>query len=341
MSAGQVCLDGDRRPLYYVVMQLPPNEPTAARRFLSRIGYAGALLLALSTLWLAQRLGLDAQQATLVAVVGVGALLLFAEQRMPHTPDWRPTWGTRGIDLLHNAVTAFAVAPLVRAVIFALLVDVGARLAGAVGVGLWPAAWPVPLQLALALVISDFGAYSAHRFMHLTRVGWRLHAVHHTPAQLHVLASARTHPLNAVLTLTCETGPLILLGISPAALAAWTVFKAVNGLLQHANIDLRPGWLSYVVATSDVHRYHHSVHLHESNTNFGNTTMLWDHVFRTFHLPRGEQAGTVVGIADAAVPESYLAHLATPFRLGHYEALAVPAPSPTLAAPASTHAQHA
>ncbi len=69
--------------------------------------------------------------------------------------------------------------------------------------------------------------------------------------------------------------------------------------------------------------------------------MLWDHVFRTFHLPRGEQAGTVVGIADAAVPESYLAHLATPFRLGHYEALAVAAPSPSLAAPASTHAQHA
>ncbi|MBK7776800.1 MAG: sterol desaturase family protein [Sandaracinaceae bacterium] len=322
-------------------MQLPSNQPTPLRRFVSRTGYAGALLLALGTLWLGQRLGLEAPQATLLAVVWVGALLLFVEQRMPHTPDWRPSWGTLGIDVLHNAMTAFAVAPLVRAVIFALLVDVGARLAGAVGVGLWPSTWPVALQLVLALVISDFGAYSAHRFMHLTRFGWRLHAVHHTPAQLHVLASARTHPLNAVLTLTCETGPLILLGISPAALAAWTVFKAVNGLLQHANIDLRPGWLSYVVATSDVHRYHHSVHLHESNTNFGNTTMLWDHVFRTFHLPRGEQAGTVVGIADAAVPESYLAHLAVPFRLGRYEALAV-TPQPSTDGPhASAHAQRA
>jgi sterol desaturase/sphingolipid hydroxylase (fatty acid hydroxylase superfamily) len=134
------------------------------------------------------------------------------------------------------------------------------------------------------------------------------------------MASARTHPLNAVLTLACETGPLILLGITPEALAAWTVVKAVNGLLQHSNIELRPGWLSYVMATSDVHRYHHSVHLDESNTNFGNTTMIWDHVFRTFHLPAGESAGDAVGVADAHIPESYWAHLTLPFNLGRREA---------------------
>lgn len=300
-------------------MSLPPNW---LKTFVSRAGYGGSLLLALGLLQLGLWRGLEAQTATLLAVLLVGALLLIAERVMPHSPTWQPSWGTLGIDVLHNGATAFLVAPLVRAVIFALLVDVGARLAGAVGFGLWPSEWPVALQLVLALVISDFGAYSAHRFMHLTRFGWRLHAVHHSAAKLHVMASARTHPFNAVLTLACETGPLILLGISPAAVAAWTVYKAVNGLLQHANIDLRPGWLSYVVATSDVHRYHHSVHLHESNTNFGNTTMVWDHVFRTFHLPRGEEAGLEVGIADAAIPESYWAHLAVPFRLGHYEALA-------------------
>jgi sterol desaturase/sphingolipid hydroxylase (fatty acid hydroxylase superfamily) len=291
---------------------------------ISRGGYGGGLLLALFLFQVGLWLDLGPEAASLTAVIVVGALLLVLERVMPHAPEWQPKWGTVGIDAVHTVVTGLAVAPLVRAVIFALLVNVGARLAAAIGFGLWPTDIPLALQLVLALVISDLGAYSAHRFMHLSRAGWRIHAVHHSPAQLHVMASARTHPFNAVLSLTCETGPLILLGISPTALAAWTVYKAVNGLLQHSNIDLRPGWLNYVVATTDVHRYHHSVHLDESNTNFGNTTMLWDHVFGTFHLPRGEQPGLDVGIADAAIPESYWAHLAVPFRLGHYEARATP-----------------
>ena len=307
------------RPIYLTGMTLPPNERSS---WISHIGYGGALLLALGLFQLGLWLELPAPQASLGAVFLVGALLLVVERLMPHSERWKPTWGTVGIDVLHNIVTAALVAPLVRAVVFALLVGVGAQLATAIGFGLWPSDLPLALQLLLALVVADLGAYSAHRVMHLTRAGWRVHAVHHSAAKLHVMASARTHPLNAVLTLTCETGPLILLGISPAALGAWTVYKAVNGLLQHANIALRPGWLSYVVATSDVHRYHHSVHLDESNRNFGNTTMLWDHVFGTFHLPRGEEPGLDVGIADAAIPESYWAHLAVPFRLSHYEALA-------------------
>ena len=60
------------------------------------------------------------------------------------------------------------------------------------------------------------------------------------------------------------------------------VFKACNGMLQHSNIAMTPGFLSGILATSDVHRFHHSSDLDESNTNFGNATMIWDRIFGTY-----------------------------------------------------------
>jgi len=154
--------------------------------------------------------------------------------------------------------------------------------------------------------------------MHVSDTGWRLHAVHHSPTRLHVLAAGRTHPFNAVVVLVLESIPVLLLGITPTAFAMMTVFKGVNGQLQHSNVDLRPGWLSHVVATSEVHRWHHSVDLKEGNTNFGNATVVWDKLFGTFFLPKERRPSTAVGLAHEVIPESYWAHMGTPFRLQRY-----------------------
>ena len=108
------------RPIYLTGMTLPPNERSS---WISHIGYGGALLLALGLFQLGLWLELPAPQASLGAVFLVGALLLVVERLMPHSERWKPTWGTVGIDVLHNIVTAALVAPLVRAVVFALLDD--------------------------------------------------------------------------------------------------------------------------------------------------------------------------------------------------------------------------
>ena len=68
--------------------------------------------------------------------------------------------------------------------------------------------------------------------------------------------------------------PVVLLGITPEAYTLLLVLKGVNGLLQHSNVAMTPGPLSYLVVTSDVHRFQHSTDLGESNTNFGNATMV-------------------------------------------------------------------
>jgi len=261
--------------------------------------------------------GLGEATTSVVTLLTVVALLTLLERLMPYARAWRPNRLTVRIDLIHSVVSAAVASPLVRISSVALAAWLGGELSTWLGVTLWPTSWPLVAQLALAIAIADLGVYCAHRFMHSTNVGWRIHAVHHTPTHLYAIAGGRSHPFNAILTLTSEAVPVLLLGITPEVYTLLLVFKAVNGLLQHSNIAMTPGPLSYVLATSDVHRFHHSTDLGESNTNFGNATMLWDHVFGTFYLPH-RQPSEDVGIADADVPVSYWAHLLTPFTLRRY-----------------------
>ena len=255
---------------------------TIIQRFVSYVGYPLLLLLPVGAAIALMGQGHSAAIASGLPVGCAMLLILVLERAMPYTPKWYPSWRVFGLDLLHTIIAPGVLAPIVKITGFALLAQLGVAATAQLGFQLWPAQWPIAFQILLAVVIADFGAYCAHRWMHLTRVGWTIHAVHHS-------------------------------------LTAWTVFKAVNGLLQHSNVDFRPGVLGWVLATSDVHRWHHSVHLGESNTNFGNTTMIWDQVFRTFFLPSDRKPGTDVGVADAIIPENYLMHLATPFWLGRFE----------------------
>lgn len=301
------------------------GEPLHGWRAL--IGYAGfpvVLAGGVVVAWVLMDRGFSPLVASVSTVVPAAVLVAILERILPFRKIWHATKRVLFVDLLHSLVSANAVLPLLRATLFALLAAVSVWLEGKWGQGIWPAQWPVALQLVIAVAIADLGAYSGHRFMHVSRFGWRLHAVHHTPLRLDFLAAGRAHPFNAILTISLEHGSLILLGAPPVVLVLFTVYKGINGLLQHSNVDLRTGALGYVLATQQAHRWHHSCELAESNRNFGNTLMLWDHVFGTFAVPRDRVAPAVLGVSDAPIPENYWVHLAVPFTLQRYEQRADP-----------------
>jgi sterol desaturase/sphingolipid hydroxylase (fatty acid hydroxylase superfamily) len=230
---------------------------------------------------------------------------------LPYRLDWRPRWRRFGLDLIHTLLSSGGTSKLVEITLIAWVVSASGELDGS---AIWPGHLPLALQFVIAILVAEFGAYWIHRFCHGTSLGWRIHLVHHTAPSLHFLASGRTHPLNTVLVFGAQALFLSLAGAGGTVLAMVSVFTSINGFLQHANADLRPGALNLVVSTSDFHRWHHSAQLEESNTNFGNNLIVWDRVFGTVFLPSGQRDVEQVGLSDMDVPESYGAHLLAPFR---------------------------
>jgi len=252
-----------------------------------------------------------------MGVIGCAALPILLLQRwMPFEIDWRMRPGGAMVDMLHMVTTGLT-GDLWRALTFAGLYALAAWLATHVGATLWPTEWPVLLQLALALIIGDFGAYWVHRGCHTLPFFWRFHAMHHSSERLYVFSSGRNHPGNVIMAYGSQVLPCILLGAGNEVFALLSVFTAVHGMLQHCNVDLRHGALNWVFATADLHRWHHSADISESNTNFGSNLILWDIVFGTRSLPDGRP--DELGLGDLRMPENFIAHLMSPLLLAKWE----------------------
>ncbi|MEZ4316009.1 MAG: sterol desaturase family protein [Myxococcota bacterium] len=243
--------------------------------------------------------------------------LLLLQLRMPATEAWRGRPQDFRLDLLHMVSTALT-GDLWRAISFGVAFAVSVWLAETLGTSLWPSHWPLLAQFALAMVVGDFGAYWVHRTLHNVPVLWRVHAMHHSSERLYVFSATRNHPANVILAWGSQALPLIVLGAHEHVLVLMSVFTAVHGMLQHANVDFRHGVLNHVFATADLHRWHHSADIDESNSNYGSNLIIWDWVFGTRNLPRDRRHPERMGLAGMELPDNWFSHLASPFVLERY-----------------------
>ena len=153
---------------------------------------------------------------------------------------------------------------------------------------LWPTHWPIWAQLALKVVVGDFFRYWLHRAAHSWPALWRLHAVHHAPGKLYTTNVFRFHPAEKAL-------------------------QFLSGLLQHANCDVRLGWLNYLVSGPEVHRWHHSRTIAESNANYAHSFVVWDLLLGTYFRPR-DRSVRALGLLNPHYPLGFWRQLATPFQ---------------------------
>lgn len=105
--------------------------------------------------------------------------------------------------------------------------------------------------------------------------------------------------------------PFLLLGVSPKVLALHLVLYGVNGFFQHCNIQLQFGWLNYLVSSSDLHRWHHSQKIEESNYNYGNNIILWDVLFGSFYWPKNRNVSRI-GLLNEEYPQNFSDQLTAP-----------------------------
>jgi sterol desaturase/sphingolipid hydroxylase (fatty acid hydroxylase superfamily) len=266
----------------------------------------------------------------LFIAIPVVLTLIYLEKTMAAQPEHVVSPQDKRTDLVHLAMCWFAVNPVAQQLIgFATAIFAGTA-AAKVGLGLWPTSAPLLVQLALAVIIGDFGHYWLHRVMHETGFGWRFHATHHGTPQVYWLNSTRFHAFEIIVNSFVQVGPLIVLGCTRECFLLYGMFTAVHGWVQHSNVAYRTGWLNLVMATPFNHRWHHSLVLAEANNNYGVITLIWDHVFRTYFSPRDRAFTAGVGIGDMPdFPKTYLTQFLSPFQWGQVPRVPVAAEAET------------
>jgi ornithine lipid hydroxylase len=242
-----------------------------------------------------------------------GIVVVALERFVTFAPEWRFDHNDTLTDVWHLTVSSGMAFALLN-----LLVQDPAGAAGpdcsrAICVALWPTSWPLALQVALGLLAGEFSTYWVHRFQHHTRFLWRLHAVHHSSERLYWLNSSRNHPIDEVLIVMATALPLHLLGAPHLIVSLILVFGTIHFIFQHSNVDVTLGSMRYIFNLAEVHRWHHSRRLTDSNANYGLVLLVWDWVFRTFHYPP-DRAPLDLGLAEPVdFPTRYWAQLASPF----------------------------
>ncbi len=180
---------------------------------------------------------------------------------------------------------------------------------------------PAGVQLLLGVVVLDFAyGYVAHRALHAWPYLWRYHRVHHSDAFVDVTTSYRTHPFEIAWRHLWLFFAAWAAGVPAAALVIFRALSALNGVLEHANIRVRPAvdaLVSSVWVTPNMHKIHHSRVQAETDSNYGNLFTLHDRLLGTF-VPTERAAGVQYGLDDVEPAEirSFTTLLAMPWRLG-------------------------
>jgi sterol desaturase/sphingolipid hydroxylase (fatty acid hydroxylase superfamily) len=261
--------------------------------------------------------GTDPAQAIILPTLFSYLLIATVERVLYWQRAWLHSNGDLKVDLGHLLISGLLTTELLKIPIFLGSIALAAWLSNLTGTSIWPSEWSLWIQLPMALVFGEFFLYWIHRLTHEVDWLWRFHAMHHSAPRLYFLNAVRFHPVDIALSSFSPLVPLLLLGADARIISLFGLVSAVHGLFQHANIVLRLGPLNWIFSMAELHRWHHSRLLEESNTNFGQNLIVWDTVFGTRFLPKDREPPRDIGIAGLpSFPMDYLGQLMSPVHWG-------------------------
>ncbi len=261
---------------------------------------------------LLQAVGMPLAVSTFAPVFLAAGLVAWLEHHFPHRLEWRPPASEVKTDLAFITVVQLAVPPFVKFLFAYLLLGPVSSL-NLPTTALWPHGLPIWMQAILMILVVDLLRYWLHRAAHHNPTLWRFHAVHHSVERLYWLNTARFHPVEKFLQLCLDSLPFLLMGVDARVLALYYIAYATNGFFQHCNIRLRYGVLNYIVGSAETHRWHHSRLPRESNSNYGNTVIVWDLLFGTWYLPSDREIEDL-GLQERDYPRTFVELMRAPFR---------------------------
>lgn len=165
---------------------------------------------------------------------------------------------------------------------------------------------PAWVVFVACVVLLDFAIYLQHVMFHAIPALWRLHRVHHADLDFDVTTGARFHPVEILLSMLVKFAVIGVIGAPAAAVIVFEVLLNATAMFNHGNLRL-PARLDRVLrlflVTPDMHRVHHSIEDHETNSNFGFNLPLWDRLLGTYKdQPDAGHEAMTIGIRDVRDP---------------------------------------
>jgi sterol desaturase/sphingolipid hydroxylase (fatty acid hydroxylase superfamily) len=168
------------------------------------------------------------------------------------------------------------------------------------------AAIPDWLGVVIGFLVLDLAIYGQHIVFHKVPLLWRLHRMHHADLEFDVTTGLRFHPIEVLLSLLIKLAVVALAGVPALAVLAFEVALNATSMFNHSNLALPLVFdraLRLFVVTPDMHRVHHSILPHETDSNFGFNMPWWDRLFGTYRAqPTAGHAGMTIGIAQFRNP---------------------------------------
>lgn len=163
-------------------------------------------------------------------------------------------------------------------------------------------------------MVGDFFYYWLHRVQHSLPLLWRFHKVHHSITELSA-ASSYHHVVEDMLQLVCVVLPAALLVHFNSGPVPWLIatVAASQAYFIHSSARINIGPLRYLIGDNRYHRIHHSREPRHFNKNFAAATPLWDLLFGTVYIPKGNE-WPQVGLDDTPEPKRIWDYLVLPFR---------------------------
>jgi len=165
---------------------------------------------------------------------------------------------------------------------------------------------PIWFAVLASVVILDFAIYLQHVMFHAVPALWRLHRMHHADLDFDVTTGARFHPIEILLSMFIKFAVIAVIGAPAVAVIIFEVLLNAIAMFNHGNLRLPAAFdrvLRLFIVTPDMHRVHHSIEDHETNSNFGFNLSLWDRLFGTYKdQPDAGHEAMTIGIRDYRAP---------------------------------------
>jgi sterol desaturase/sphingolipid hydroxylase (fatty acid hydroxylase superfamily) len=140
-------------------------------------------------------------------------------------------------------------------------------------------------ETVFAVVLMDYTLYHWHVLTHKIPFLWRFHLVHHVDLDLDASTALRFHFGELVISVLWRAMQILVIGVSPASLAAWQMFLLASILFHHSNLRLPESLdkrLQNFIVTPRLHGIHHSIVRAETDSNWSSGLTIWDKLHGTF-----------------------------------------------------------